>query len=287
MVRFDWSKTARHWVPGDPYSTHVINVLHLLLPAGERWFIDVVARSRDEVSDPELAEAIKPFIQQESWHAHSHAVVLDHLAAQGIDTTPYTDRLQKMFDTRLSDHPGWPAPLRRWWNHRNLAAVAAIEHFTAVLGNWILSSDGLDQAGADPRMLDLLRWHGAEEVEHRSLVFDVHQAVGGTYLQRLTTMLMTAPMLTAWWIAGVRFFWANDPSLVGRRLRWSNHFAAARQHRLPTLRELFRGIPRYLMPGYNPRQQHSTEQALAYLATSPAAKEAAKRRAEAKQETAG
>src|SRR5207244_1214272 len=44
-VHFDWSTTAPHWVPDDPFTSHVINVLHLLLPAGERWFIDVVNKA--------------------------------------------------------------------------------------------------------------------------------------------------------------------------------------------------------------------------------------------------
>ena len=34
MVRFDWSDTPLHWVPDDPFSTHMMNVLHLLLPKG-------------------------------------------------------------------------------------------------------------------------------------------------------------------------------------------------------------------------------------------------------------
>ncbi len=278
MVRFDWSETARHWVPDDPFATHVINVLHLLLPAGERWFIEVVARFRDQVEDRELADAIGPFVQQESWHAHSHAVVLEHLAAQGIDTAPYTEHLQRMFDGRLGDHPRWPAPLRRWWNLRNLAVVAAIEHFTAVLGSWILDNRALEAAGADPVMLDLLRWHGAEEVEHRSLVYDVHQAVGGSHLQRVTTMLVAAPTFAFWWVAGVRYLLAHDPSLAGRRFGWRDYRRAARAGRLPTVRELLGGIPAYLTPGFNPRQQHSTEEALAYLAASPAAQAAAARR---------
>jgi predicted metal-dependent hydrolase len=278
MVRFDWSDTKPHWVPDDPLSTHVINVLHLLLPAGERWFIDVVLQARDKVSDDELKAAIKPFTQQESWHANAHAAVLDHLAEQGIETEAYTKRLQQMFQGRLADHPNWPAPLRDWWRRRNLGVVAAIEHFTAVLGDWILHHHALDEAGADPVMLDLLRWHGAEEVEHRSLVFDVHQAVGGSYAQRVTTMVTTLPIFTAWWIAGVRYLWHHDPSLEGRKLTWRGYLRAARQGRLPTPRQLFGDVPTYLKPGFNPAQQHSTEEALEYMATSPAAKAARERR---------
>ena len=35
-VRFDWSDTPLHWVPDDPFATHMMNVLHLVLPEGER-----------------------------------------------------------------------------------------------------------------------------------------------------------------------------------------------------------------------------------------------------------
>jgi uncharacterized protein len=45
-VTFDWSDLPIHWVPNEPLVTHTCNVLHLLLPAGERWFIDVFRPSR-------------------------------------------------------------------------------------------------------------------------------------------------------------------------------------------------------------------------------------------------
>nr|WP_083268600.1 metal-dependent hydrolase [Lentzea guizhouensis] len=38
-VRFDWSRLPMHWVPGEPVATHMMNVLHLPLPEGERWFV--------------------------------------------------------------------------------------------------------------------------------------------------------------------------------------------------------------------------------------------------------
>lgn len=276
-VRFDWSATAPHWVPDDPFTSHVINVLHLLLPAGERWFIDVVNKARPLVHDEELQERIKPFVQQESWHAWAHTVVLEHLAAQGIDTEPYTDRLEKQWFGRiLADHPGWPRRLQRWWLNRRLAVVAAIEHYTCVLGSWVIENKGLERAGADPVMLDLLRWHGAEEVEHRSLVFDVHNEVSGSYIQRATTMVEVVFFLSLFWILGVQYLMRHDPSLPGAKPRWRDWLRAAREDRIPSPAKLFGAAPRYIRPGHHPNQEASTQMALEYLARSPAARAATK-----------
>jgi hypothetical protein len=276
-VRFDWSGTAPHWVPDDPFTSHVINVLHLLLPAGERWFIDVVNKARPLVHDDELQEEIKPFVQQESWHAWAHTVVLEHLGEKGIDTEPYTNRLEKQWFGRvLADHPGWPRPLQRWWLNRRLGVVAAIEHYTCVLGHWVIENKGLERAGADPIMLDLLRWHGAEEVEHRSLVFDVHAEVSGSHLQRATTMAEVVFFLSLFWVLGVRFLMRHDPALQGVKPRWRDWLRAAREDRLPSPAHLLGAAPRYVRPGHHPNQEASTQMALDYLARSPAARAATK-----------
>jgi predicted metal-dependent hydrolase len=274
MVRFDWSDTPLHWVPGDPFSTHMVNVLHLLLPAGERWFIGVVTEAKPFVKDPEVLEAIQPFVQQESWHAWAHAMVLEHLAAQGIDSEPFTKALEQWFERTGSPKPGWPQPLQRWWLHRRLADVAAIEHFTAVLGQWVIKNRGLDYAGADPLMLDLLRWHGAEEVEHRSLVFDVYQDLSGSYLLRCLAMAFVAPSLLTWWLRGVRYLMAHDPTSPGRP-RWRDWLRAARQYRVPGPWMLIATTPlRYMRPSHHPSSEASSELALQYLAESPAAQRA-------------
>ena len=74
-------------------------------PEGERHFIKAVLEASSLVDDPELEAAIKPFIQQESWHAWAHQVVLDRLAEQGIDTAAYTDRLGQTLSVTLGDPP--------------------------------------------------------------------------------------------------------------------------------------------------------------------------------------
>ena len=280
-VRFDWLNTPLHWVPGDPFSTHMLNVLHLLLPAGERWFIQVVNEAEPLVDDAELKAAIKPFIQQEAWHAWAHKMVLEHLAEQGIDTTPYTDKLEESLSALGNQHPGWPRVLQRWGLYRRLAVAAALEPFNAVVGEWMIQNRGLDYAGADQTMLDLLRWHGAEEIEHRSLVFDVYQNLCGNYALRALTMLFTGPGFVVLWLAGVRFLMAQDPT-INAKPRWRDWLRAARQYRVPGPWMLIVTVPiRYLRPGYHPSTEASTQLAMDYLEHSPVAR-AARERADAK-----
>jgi hypothetical protein len=273
QVRFDWADTPLHWVPGDPQTTHTINVLHLLLPAGERWFVDVYRHIVPEITDEGLREDVRGFMGQEAVHSRAHATVLEHLAAQGIDSTPYTRRVEWMFERLLGDAPlgfrGLPKRLRRLWLMRRLAIIAAVEHFTAVLGWWVINSPALDRAHADPTMLDLLRWHGAEEVEHRSVAFDLYRHVGGTYAGQVAAMILTAPMLIFLWARGVFFFMKADPA--AGKPSWRAFRRAGRRGLLPTTSILLAAVPRYLRRDYHPSQEGSTEHAVRYLATSPAA----------------
>ena len=123
--------------------------------------------------------------------------------------------------------------LQRWWLHRRLADVAAIEHFTAVLGQWVIQNRGLEYAGADPAMLDVLRWHGAEEVEHRALVYDVFQNLSGSYALRCLGMLFTASALLGWWLREVRYLMEHN-STVDQRPGWRDWFRSAHQFRVPS-----------------------------------------------------
>ncbi|MFF7726274.1 metal-dependent hydrolase [Streptomyces sp. NPDC008001] len=280
-VSFDWDATPLHWIPGEPTATHVINVLHLLLPAGERWFVKVFKEALPLVRDPVLLKDVKGFMGQEATHSVQHAYVLGHLAAQGLDTAPYTRHVDYLFDVLLGDEPpfGMPVTAREWLRFR-LSLIAAIEQFTAVLGNWVLEAEGLDRAVPDPVMLDLLRWHGAEEVEHRSVAFDMYEHCGGEdrgrYARRVLGMAVTAPVLFHLWRRGARFLIQNDPRLAGR-MRYSlrEHQRAAAKGLLPSWRELGGAVPRYLRRSYHPSKEGSLRRAVDYLATSPAARTAA------------
>ncbi|MBA0052744.1 metal-dependent hydrolase [Streptomyces sp. AJS327] len=280
-VAFDWERTPLHWLPGEPTATHVINVLHLLLPAGERWFVRVFREALPLVRDERTLRDTKGFMGQEATHSVQHAHVLDHLAAQRLETREFTRYVDFLFDRLLGEHPpfGLRIPPREWLRFR-LSVVAAIEQFTAVLGDWVLRADGLDRADPDAVMLDLLRWHGAEEVEHRAVAFDLFQHCGGDglprYTRRVAGMAVTAPVIVWLWAWGASYLIRHDPLLDGRaRYSLRAHNRAVAKGLLPGWRELFSAIPRYLRPSYHPSREGSTRRALAYLATSPAARAAA------------
>lgn len=274
-VAFDWTDLPIHWVPDEPLVTHTCNVLHLLLPAGERWFVDLFTRAVPLIKDDKLREDVLGFIGQETVHARSHQSVLDHWKARGVETDPYVDQIEWMFHAALGDRD-LPARRREEWLIERLAIIAAIEHITATLGNWALNCPALDAAGADPTMLDLLRWHGAEEVAHRSVAFDLFTHLDGRYLHRVRAMLITAPVMLWLWVRGVVFLMRTDPETGGRvKPRWRHYFRASRRHLLPPAHTLVGQTFNYCRPFYHPSKEFSTGQAVAYLAGSPAANAAA------------
>ena len=278
-VRFDWSGTPLHWIPGDPLATHVINAFHLLLPEGEKWFVQCVRDARPAITDERLLAEIRGFIGQETVHARSHQGVLDELLqARGVDVSGITRQAAAGNAERPARMAGLKARSPRRWRRRlrfELAAVAAIEHYTAVLGQWIMDNDRLDAAGADPTMLDLLRWHGAEEVEHRSVVFDVYTAAGGRYPTRVAAWAVS--LLFLYWalIGGTLYLLKRDPT-VRRRVTPLRVVRAYRRSvrlgHVPGVVGLLLGeAPVYLRPGHHPSRVCSTERALDYLRRSPAA----------------
>ncbi|WP_406387645.1 metal-dependent hydrolase [Streptomyces sp. NBC_00887] len=275
-VQFDWSRLPMHWIPGEPMATHVINVLHLLLPEGERWFVRTFQEAVPLITDDELRDDVLGFIGQEAIHAEAHQGVLDHLLANGLDPRPYVEQVEFFFGRVLGERPGMSAGRMRERVIERVAIIAAVEHFTAFLGDWVLNADGLDRAGVDPTMLDLLRWHGAEEVEHRSVAFDLLRHLDPGYLRRIRTLAIGGPVLFHLWIRGARFLMAADPGLAaGAKPTWRAYVDGARRGLLPRLGRLTRSASRYLSPRYHPSQEGSTRQAVAYLGSSPAARAAA------------
>jgi predicted metal-dependent hydrolase len=103
---------------------------------------------------------------------------------------------------------------KRW----QLAATAALEHFTAILGQLVLERPEILE-GADPTMAALWRWHSAEENEHKAVAYDVYLAVGGNYPERVFIMLVAALI-----------FWAKVIEHQARFMHADGDLASLEEH---------------------------------------------------------
>ncbi len=271
-VAFDWSQVPLHYLPGEPVATQFFNVMHLALPAGERAMSAALSEALPDIDDARLREAVIGFIGQESVHAAAHeGAALDLLRAQGVPVDRVLDRMALLADRLLSDH-GLTGRARREWLHERLALYAAMEHVTSVIGQSFLTNRHLD--AMDPTMLDLLRWHGAEEVEHRAVVFDAYQYLDGGYLRRLRTGLVASVILAGTLVVTMRYLVRNDPSPQRSRHPVLNYLSATARGVIPGLHLLLYEIPKYLRPDFHPDLSGGMDDAVRYLATSPAARAA-------------
>ncbi len=281
-VEFDVSAAPLHWIPGHPVASHMVSLLNVVLPAAERWFVTTYNEALPLVRDERLAEDMRGFIGQEAVHADTHERALHQfMEAQGINPRPILTQVEyvvgKVLSPSTSTYRSTSTDRRRRFNQlcERLWLVAAIEHYTAVLGDFALNS-AWDEFGADPTLVDLFRWHGSEEVEHRCVAHDVATYFHDSYPARIRAMAMAMPMMYAFFERGTRYLCRTDPAL---RMGWPRfemeRIRDAKLGLLPEFRNLFGGSTMaYFRRDYSPLEVGSTAQAVAYLASSPAARAA-------------
>jgi uncharacterized protein len=226
------------------------------------------------IKDGQLRLDVQGFISQEAMHSQAHSGVLEHFAAKGVDVTPFTNQLTWLFQKLVGDRPRWRSPRRQQsWLLERVSIVAALEHYTAILGEWILDTPQHDALGTDPVMLDLLRWHGAEEVEHKAVAFDTMKHLRAGYWRQVRTQLLVTPAMLWLFIRGVRFMYSVDPHLPpGTKPRWRDYFDAARRAMVPGPYQFLGVIAAYYKPSFHPSQLCGVGRAVDYLARSPAAR---------------
>jgi hypothetical protein len=162
----------------DLISSHLTAALSSVFPDGEDYFVRSVRHFRDQITDPALKRQVAGFIGQESVHGREHRVFNDRLAELGYPTKAY-ERITKVglkFRERV-------APAKA-----NLAATAALEHFTATLAELVLREAEVRRLLGHEAARDLFVWHALEESEHKAVAFDVYKAVGGSERMRVWTM---------------------------------------------------------------------------------------------------
>ncbi|MEZ4298969.1 MAG: metal-dependent hydrolase [Polyangiaceae bacterium] len=178
---FDPDKVPLDYYAGDPIQSLVMTALSNVFPEGERFFVDSVMHYKSEIDkDPALAAAVKGFAAQEGMHSRAHAAFNAMARAQGLEVAADLERKVKFL---LRVRPREAPPEAR------LAVTCALEHFTAILAEQLLT-DADHRERLHPAVRDLWVWHALEESEHKAVAFDVFQRVSGSYLIRARVMVV-------------------------------------------------------------------------------------------------
>jgi predicted metal-dependent hydrolase len=169
----------RHFAAdGDLLHSHLGAALSSVFPDGEDFFVRSVRHYRDEITDPDLKRQVAGFIGQEAVHGREHRAFNDRLAALGYPTKTFERMTRRMLTFRERVAP----PIA------NLAATAALEHFTATFAELLLTSNETRELFGHDEVRNLYLWHALEESEHKAVAFDVYKAMGGGERMRTWTM---------------------------------------------------------------------------------------------------
>ena len=242
---------AKHWLNDNAVATHVINGVTTLFPAGERFFVRSVWHFMDRISDPVLKAQIHGFGGQEGRHAKEHERFFRVLEAQGFEL----NRFLKIYEA-----VAFGLVEKNVSPELCLAATAACEHFTAILAEAAFTQHPFD--AAHPAMKALLLWHAAEEIEHRSVAFDVMQIVNPSYALRLEGLAVATALLGTFWMLGTATFLVQDKDATIKKI-----IADARQARTGELwgRVFGHGIRQYFRRDFHPREMQLDAFATEYL----------------------
>jgi len=237
----------RHFaVDGDLVASHIIAGLSSLFPDGEDFFVRSVRHYRDQITEPDLKRQVAGFIGQEAVHGREHRVFNDRLSQLGYPTKLY-ERLTK-----------WTLAVRERLlpASSNLAATAALEHFTATLAELVLTSEQTRDYFGHEAVRDLFVWHALEESEHKAVAFDVYRAVGGTERMRVWTMKFFRVVFIVAMVLQVSFSLLLDRAAYNPRTLWRS-LRKLRQSAV-VQPEIWRRLREYDRPQFHPDDRDTT-----------------------------
>jgi uncharacterized protein len=252
---FSESEIPRHWLGGSMVGTALANALNLVFPDGERFFVRSVNHYLPQIDDPQLRDRVKRFFGQEGQHAREHERLYEVLRAQGYDIDPLLARYRRVAYEILA--PNVPAKLR-------LSVTAALEHFTASFAVHALTS-GLLERNAPPVMVELLKWHAAEEIEHKDVAFDVLLAVDDSYALRVAGLVVAVLALWGFWAYLTIELLRQEPDFAWRRVA-QEWISRGLDGQGPSV-TMPLAFLQYLAPGFHPSKVENDELALEYLQT--------------------
>lgn len=172
---FDGERFDRDFYRNSEVASGYFHALSIFLTFGEELVIDTARHHRQFITDPELKQRITSLIGQEAIHSKMHDEFNDSLEDYRYPLNLYRFLADKVFEYGFKRLP----------NRLQLSMMAGIEHFTAVLAEYMMKHEEVFYPTGDEKQRALWMWHMLEESEHKDIAYDVYEALSGSYGLRM------------------------------------------------------------------------------------------------------
>ncbi|APR83416.1 Hypothetical protein A7982_08765 [Minicystis rosea] len=237
-------------IAGAPEESYTLIGFSLLLPYLEPYLIRTMKAARQHLTDAALLADLGKFNAQEGQHYRQHRRFNDAIHASGFPRLAALEEELSRDYQRFSDER--PLPF-------NLAYAEGFEAFTTAMARFALEEKILDRMC--PAARDLFAWHLVEELEHRTVAFDVYDRISGDYRQRASVGLYAQWHLMRFVVRATGHMLEAHPDVIAR-----HGGEPAQKARLARLRSTLvkRLLPKVLFtysPWYTPHAIEMPEEA--------------------------
>jgi uncharacterized protein len=164
--------------PGRPEESFAYVGLSLLLPYLEPYLIRSMRAAKAQITDPQLLADLEAFNGQEGQHYKQHIRFNEAVRLHGFP------RLEELEAALEADYQRFTETKSLRFN---LAFAEGFEAFTSAMARFSFETQLVERLCPPAR--ELFQWHLVEELEHRTVAFDVYDQVCGGYFYRLVVGL--------------------------------------------------------------------------------------------------
>lgn len=174
----------KYWFHDSVFASSFFDAQSIIIPDGERFVISSVERAVSNISDEQFGNRIKNLLHEESAHSEVHDAYNQMLQREGYKLGFFAKLGGRIFYFFKKNFP----------NTINLGISSSIEYFTFIFSKHAFENNLFDGDRIDERLRRLWTWHATEEIEHRGTCFDVFYKFNGSYVKRIISMCIAAPV---------------------------------------------------------------------------------------------
>jgi uncharacterized protein len=215
----------------------------------EPFAVKSFRRVLDQIRDEALRENVERFSRQEAQHYQRHIDFNKVVLAHGYPG------LEQRLDRLRADLEGFLGDASEQFC---IGYVEGFESYTTQFALQMIGSGLYDHKRTHPAFGALFKWHMLEEIEHRTVAFDLYQHLYGGYLYRVRMCWRSQGHMLRFLGECARLMSSVDVPRHGERC----HITARQRFRLATFP--FGMRLRSMLPNYTPRK-HQVPESVAKL----------------------